>query len=63
MQKIGNVRLPQPRLPCQKRYAQCPALNPALQFNPNPLLQLRKVHVENSLAAMGQETQTFLSEM
>jgi hypothetical protein len=31
----------------EERNAECPALNPALQFKPETLVHLRKVHVEN----------------
>jgi hypothetical protein len=62
-QEVGNMRLTKSGLPRQQRNAQCSTLDSAQQFESNPILQLRKVHVENSLAAMRRVSRAFLAEI
>jgi hypothetical protein len=62
MQKIRNMRLSEARLTRQKRNAQGTAFDPAQQLEPYSVLQLRKVHVENSLGEKRTASRAFLAE-
>ncbi len=45
VQKVGQVRLAKPRLPGQQRDAKRPPLYPAQQFQAEPFLHLREIHL------------------
>ena len=45
MQKVGQMRLSEARLPGQQRDTQRPPLDPAEQFLPEPIMHLREIHL------------------
>ena len=45
VQKVGEMRLPQPRLACKQRDAEGAPLYPAQQFQAETLVHLDKIHL------------------
>jgi hypothetical protein len=59
MQKIREMRLAKAGLAGQQGDAESPPLYPSQQFQAEPFVHLRKIHVENSPPAMGTTGQSF----
>ena len=62
VQEVRQMRLSDARLPREQRDTQRSPVDPSQQLGSHALLQLGKVHVENSLPAMTPRSAAFLKE-